>query len=88
MRANRYEALGIRGLYVWVARLVHEDLLPPSSGVVGDWTKEHLVTIRAGTYYFAAANIARALCYVPQAVAFFLGHFWPGELYVALVWAA
>lgn len=88
MRANRYEALGIRALYVMVAKLVHEDLLPPARGQVGNWTKEHLETIRAGTYYFAAANVARSVCYVPQAIAFTLAHYWPGQLYVGLIWAA
>lgn len=85
MRAESFEALGVRSLYLLVARLVHERLLPSTSEEIGDWTQPELDEALQTTRYFSAANVARAACYVPHFIAFLVIRYWPGFIYVVLL---
>lgn len=87
MRAQRFESLGARPVYRVVASIVREPLLPGTTDVLGDWTIQQLEAVSGKAQYFAAANLARAACYIPQAIAFGLGRYWPGLGYVLLIWA-
>lgn len=86
MRLNQFESIGIRAVYAWVSGIVKEPLIPPSSGAIGSWTLANLKEAKEKTVYFAMANLSRAFCYVPQAVAFFLFKFWVGFAYVIALW--
>ena len=88
MRAQQFEALGVRRLYVLVAGWIHEPLIPGTFEPVGTWRKSLLEEAKAKTHYFAAANLARAACYIPQGIAFFVYRYWPGLVYVVLIWIA
>ena len=88
MRAEQYEALGVRRVYAQVAGWVHEPLLPATRDVVGSWAQIQLKEAIQKTHYFTVANLARAALYIPQAIAFGMAKYWQGLLYVALTWAA
>ena len=87
MRAKSFEAIGVRPLYLFVAGLVRERVLPPTQGELGDWTQPELVEASQTTNYFAAANFARAACYFPHFLAFAWIRYWPGFAYVLILFA-
>ncbi|MBS1715585.1 MAG: hypothetical protein JST30_14750 [Armatimonadetes bacterium] len=83
MRVKFYEALGVRALYAAVAWIVREPTLPPSSGAPPTSVdKPKMAEIRRESRYFAAANLARAACYVPHFVAFLVWPYKAGLVYV------
>lgn len=87
MRAQRFESLGARPFYGAVAKIVREPLLPSTTDPLGEWTASKLDATKTKARYFGAANFARAACYIPQAIAFWIGHYWPGLTYVLVIWA-
>lgn len=87
MRAQWFEALGIRPVYLLVAKIVCERILPRTDQQLGDWTQPELEVARQTTRYFSAANLARAACYLPQLAAFVWVKYWPGFAYVLALFA-
>ncbi len=85
MLAQWFEALGVRGLYLIVSRLVREDPLPSTRGSVPDLSQQAVSDTRKASLYFSSANIARMLCYVPQAIAFGLSGYRPGLVTVTVI---
>ncbi len=85
MRAQWYERLGIRFLYRFVAGVVMERMLPSTSETNCDWGQDEIEEAERNSRYFGAANFARASCYIPQAIAFYLFRYWPGLNYVLIL---
>ncbi|MBS1724107.1 MAG: hypothetical protein JSS66_14270 [Armatimonadetes bacterium] len=70
MRADQFEALGLRALYVPMARIVRETVLPASAATEVPLSQKELAEVAEGSHYFAKANVARAACYLPHLIAF------------------
>lgn len=83
MRVKLFEALGARALYAAVAWIVREPVLPHSRAEAPPAIDQPtMLEIKRESRYFAAANIARAACYLPHFVAFLAGHYRAGLVYV------
>ncbi|QYK56571.1 MAG: hypothetical protein KF733_03605 [Fimbriimonadaceae bacterium] len=72
MVVQLYEALGLRGYYRLISRIAGEEPLPPSNQIQAGVSRERLTEIIEASRYFQSANVARAFCYLPHIVIFWL----------------